>query len=54
MRICFAIIFCLLFTFCTSPQRQDTPTPKTRISIEGDNFLINGKPTLEGSRLERN
>jgi len=48
MRICFAIIFCLLFTFCTSPQRQDTPTPKTRISIEGDNFLINGKPTLEG------
>jgi len=48
MRICFAIIFSLLLTFCTSPQREDTPTSKTRISIEGENFLINGQPTLEG------
>ncbi len=48
MRIFYSITFCLLLTFCASPQQKDHPTSKTRISIEGDNFLINGKPTLEG------
>lgn len=42
-----------LLTFCTPEKSKDndvqeTPQSKTTIAIQGDNFLINGNPTLEG------
>ena len=57
-RISFFLISFFLFIQCeTTPDAEDNIEPKEEInneantpvvSIEGDNFLINGKPTFEG------
>lgn len=35
-------------TLLTAPLFAASAAPKTTVSIEGDKFLINGKPTYEG------
>ena len=47
-------IFILLCTFCITPGKQDSKksgkisNKKTTVTIEGENFSINGIPTLQG------
>lgn len=48
MKVYIPITFFLLFAFCTSPGKKDTSRSNTSVSIQGEDFLINGKPTLQG------
>jgi len=47
------ILWIVTFAFCTPKKSkeetaQETPSAKTTIAINGENFIINGKPALEG------
>jgi hypothetical protein len=43
------LVFLLLVTFsCNGNLKEDQGKLKTRVSIEGEKFYINGKPTFEG------